>query len=762
MVNVGSMAPFTLAQDINKLGRPRRLVALDDILVVMSAPTEFEGKVYEESAATAFQLASKIVSSAVKGAWDLAQLQIATRRYLDAYLTRHGHVKILGMAEPLPLRQLYTDVKVVSRDYLNKFATVDDLERTFRERNRQLFDPDVKRRDALAVANETQYLTVLGAPGAGKSTFLRRIGLEALLPRTKSAGFVRELLRRDDVGLGGYRHDCMPILVELRRFRQEKVILHSIIRSEFEACGFHHANDFIEKGLRSGAFLVLLDGLDEVPLERLDYVVDHVRDFVNRYARNRYVISCRTAFYKTYFARFTDVVIADFDERSIRDLINKWFSSDTDRERGIAAALWRELVRQPATFELARTPLLLTFVCIVYDATQGLPSNRTALYRKALDILLERWSAEKRVHNEPIYRDLHPDIEIEMLSDMAGAAFEANRIFFSRAEILDAFRAFASIDLNSPKIDATAILDAIEIQQGLLVCRAADVYSFSHLTMQEYLTAVRIHSAGTARDMIHRHLFEERWREVLILLAGLMRGDEMIRTIQRQIFVLRDESSELLALLESVERMQASSGLTTAAGRLVLLDLLLLTKCAVAYVEQHDITDLVRIAKAYTVAADRIRFSLQRLAADGDHVEPLHQLWETVCYLPDLDSHEYESRTTLFTTVALDNMEAVIKAWHASGLAHLDAEEVRSAIRDFTARIPPRSVMPETLLEEIRLAFGVWTGDAEYIESLTLDAIEVVNRYVYGLSLLCEVRFAALRVSPMVWSEVRDTFGRAS
>src|SRR5205814_832008 len=108
-----------------------------------------------------------------------------------------------------------------------------------------------------------------------------------------------------------------------------------------------------------------------------------------------------------------------------------WFGSDP---AGIASAsrLWEILSNQAGTLELARTPLLLTFVCLVFATTQKLPTNRGVLYKKALDILLERWSAEKLVHNERRYEALTPEIEIEMLTDIAADAYSDDRIFMSQ------------------------------------------------------------------------------------------------------------------------------------------------------------------------------------------------------------------------------------------------------------------------------------------------------------------------------------------
>ena len=61
--------------------------------------------------------------------------------------------------------------------------------------------------------------------------------------------------------------------------------------------------------------------------------------------------------------------------------------------------------------------------------------------------------------------------------------------------------------------------------------RVEDVYSFSHLTLQEYLTARYIHAHGQISQMAEKYLTDERWREVFVLTSGLMvdRGsDELL------------------------------------------------------------------------------------------------------------------------------------------------------------------------------------------------------------------------------------------
>jgi hypothetical protein len=74
-------------------------------------------------------------------------------------------------------------------------------------------------------------------------------------------------------------------------------------------------------------------------------------------------------------------------------------------------------------------------------------------------------------------------------------------------------------------IDGTAILKSIEAQHSILVERAQGIYSFSHLTFQEYLTARYLtenRNEESIFSLISRHLTDQRWREIFLLTASLL------------------------------------------------------------------------------------------------------------------------------------------------------------------------------------------------------------------------------------------------
>jgi predicted NACHT family NTPase len=215
--------------------------------------------------------------------------------------------------------------------------------------------------------------------------------------------------------------------------------------------------------------------------------------------------------------------------------VGNWFSEARDLDSGTAAWFDRLLFDRAnlATLELARTPLLLTFLCLSYDEGQQFPANRSSLYRRAMQILLEKWAAEKRIHHEDIYQDLNTDIEIEMLAEVAAFFYDREQTLFLAEELKERLRYFIenTMDLKLPPV--SRIIEAIEVQQGLLVQRSADVYSFSHLTIQEYLTAFYYYVPGRMPQLIAARLFDPKWREVFLLQAGMSHSEGLLREMLR-------------------------------------------------------------------------------------------------------------------------------------------------------------------------------------------------------------------------------------
>lgn len=672
----------------------------------------------------------------------------ASEQYIRNYSDRHGILKVLGMREPVPLESIYTTVQFLDRLDLRRFDSIDNLEKAFRREGKRGFQPkDLAKQDGLAVANEKQYLMVLGGPGAGKSTFLRKMGLEALKGEASD-----------------YLHECIPVLVELKNFTSSKINLEKAIAEEFRICNLPSPEETTRKLLEEGKLLILLDGLDEVPTKYTDDAICQIQNFVDQFDKNRFIASCRMAAYHHNFRRFTDVAMADFDQTQMQQFITNWFSSDRDRQVGTAQKCW-ELLQKPenaAAKELGQTPLLLTLLCLVYDRSQNFPSNRSGLYCKALRVLLEEWAAEKRIMREQVYQGLNTELEEILLSEIAYTGFAADRLFFSQREIVGQIREFLTTNLNAPKhLDGQAVLNAIAIQQGILVERAEDVFSFSHLTLQEYLTAQFIDDHHQIPVLVARHLTDERWQEVFLLVAGLMRhgADELLVRMERKSRKFID-TPRLQSLLEWADLITAESGgsvspavkrataVFLALNRDRSLDLVRVLNSKVAtMLDLIRTLDLLRSPQAIAqIDVNRALNLARRLdpkclparAKAVNRVAANHPSRTIAKAVIDALSAQF-AKHKLFTNV---NFNALLARLRLLKLDTPSSTQSEAEIETYNDRLS------RAWLNALRL-------DAEQVNLTELE-LRSLEDYLYANWLIVRCKQAAVRVSPQTWAAIES------
>jgi predicted NACHT family NTPase len=432
----------------------------------------------------------------------------AAQKYVDKVEERFNTIRILGMDKPVLLRNIYARVNILERITARHRATVEDLEKFF-DRDNRSFGLVRKSKEGIEVVNELQKFIVLGKPGAGKTTFLKYIALQAI-----------------DDNLDEQR---VPIFIGLKEWSDSGIPLMDYIVDQFDICDFPDARLFVTRMLSKGKCLLLLDGFDEVS-NNVEDVITQIRRFSDKYSKNQFILSCRIAAYNYYFEKFSEVEIADFTSRQIETVINNWFGKGTTK----AKLFFEEIKRNKSIRELANIPLLLTLLCIAFEETMEFPPNKAELYKEALDALLKKWDASRSIKRGSIYGQLSLKRKESMFSRIAASTFEKKQYFLPQRVIEKLIASYIQ-NLQEAReetleLDSEAILKEIEAQHGIFVERAKRIYSFSHLTFQEYFTArylVDNASSGTIERLINEHLItdvhdDSQWREVFLLTAGML------------------------------------------------------------------------------------------------------------------------------------------------------------------------------------------------------------------------------------------------
>ncbi len=454
-------------------------------------------------------------------------------RYVTGLKERYNTVKVLGMSRPVPLESLYVRANILEKITARMGMSVEELEKCF-ERDSRTFGERIKPVDGEEILNQFQKFIVLGKPGAGKTTYLKYLTLVMLSQYSK------------------IKHRRLPIFVTLREWADDDKPLLEYLAGQFSICGFEDAGPFVEQMLKNGGCIVLFDGLDEVSQETDQRgIIRQVKDFTDKYRDNQFIISCRVAAYNHWFEQFTDVEMADFNEEQKETFIRNWFQG----EPKVAEECWEKLNNNPQLSELASTPLLLTLLCVSYEELKNFPPNRSELYREAIDALLTKWDSTRNIkRGEEIYQHLTLPRKKGMLARIAVGTFIEDQYFIPERILAKQIAKFIE---NLPgakpaeqlEPDSLAILKSIEARHGIFVERAKGIYSFAHLTFQEYFTAKYIvdhvkdeESPLNLEKLVNQHLYDGKWLEVFLLVTG------MLDNVDELLLLMRKKNDEMLKL----------------------------------------------------------------------------------------------------------------------------------------------------------------------------------------------------------------------
>ncbi len=466
---------------------------------------------------------------------DLDLLVKEVKQKIAADVTdRCGTMRVLDMTQPVDLDRIYTDVNI-----LEKISGKDriDCDEVLPIGNRENFERWMMgkiqhRITGLKAFEKHQKLVVLGKPGAGKTTFMKYLAMSCL---------------------GGRFHgELVPIFVTLKAYAEERgqPSLENYILTEFAKRKV--SQDVAKQLLDNGKALILLDGLDEVKKEDDRRVKQDIDQFSRDWLKNRFAITCRIAAREYQFEKFTEVEVADFDDGQIKTFVNNWF---WERDESKAERLLERLKGNEPVKELAKSPLLLTLLCLVFGESNDFPQKRSELYKEGLEVLIKKWDAKRNIEREIIYKHLSPQNKEDMLGQIAFNTFVNGEYFFRQEDLQRQIKDYicnlpeASADPEALRLDSEVVLKAIEHHHGLLVERARNIYSFSHLTFQEYFAAREIERERHFERLM-QHITDPQWKEVFILTAEMLRrSDEFLQLMKDRIDKIFNEHEELQRFL---------------------------------------------------------------------------------------------------------------------------------------------------------------------------------------------------------------------
>ncbi|MBU2043385.1 MAG: NACHT domain-containing protein [Alphaproteobacteria bacterium] len=397
---------------------------------------------------------------------------------------------------------------------------------------------ELRRVSAASWLADSEHIAVVADAGAGKSTLLRCIALDLLGTQTVFPVLAARWGER------------LPIIVSFAKWARAtaekggEVSLKELVAQALQPLLTEDLVSMVNRAIEEDRIVLIVDGLDEWSAEQaarlalatlLTYVEVHqIPTIVSGRPLGLRKIGTLPQSWKT-------AELAPLSSVQQRALAHTWFGHLGSPERegeSSAVAVWRtdrflkELQSDRALGELAETPLLFVGLLALAVRDVALPRDRAQAFQSLIRLLLEihpesRATAAGDV-NSRFTAAASPELRQTALAALAFASRrDGGDAGYARALGGKAIREhlLASNGYTPERADAVAdeMLAVNAETVGLIVEKGPGDVGFAHASLEEFLSAVHIHSWRFADllNFVRDNVGDPRWRNVFRNLVAL-------------------------------------------------------------------------------------------------------------------------------------------------------------------------------------------------------------------------------------------------
>jgi hypothetical protein len=329
---------------------------------------------------------------------------------------------------------------------------------------------------------QAEHVLLVGKPGSGKSTALEKLLLEEA-EKAKSASQVK-----------------IPVLVRLRQY-QTSVL--DLVRDFLMGHGFPEIGQ-LEQLLTEGRFLLLLDGVNELPspIARTD-----LENFRVRYRKfTPMILTTRDLSlggtvgvkYKLEMEPLTVPQMNEFVKGYLPDQHQQMLQQMGDRLR-----------------KFAETPLLLVMLCDVFEANKRIPANLGEAFRNFVHIYDTKLKANVQTYqnSQAVWSRLLQKLAFRMMQGGSTTEFNLRITKQNAIEIIHQ-------QFNAPYDQASLWLEDLLKYHLIQPSNGAEI-EFRHQLIQEYYAA---EACINNHSQLIEHATEPFWQEVFLFTSSLLQN----------------------------------------------------------------------------------------------------------------------------------------------------------------------------------------------------------------------------------------------
>lgn len=335
---------------------------------------------------------------------------------------------------------------------------------------------------------EHNFITLLGHAGCGKTMILRHLFLSACNKSSK-----------------------IPLVIELRKLKGFDGSFKDFVADKVFSLKLSQNEKIFNSMLKTGKFMFLLDGYDEIAIEQKDALTHSLENFFDCYPQNSYLLTSRPGANAETLERFENYHVCKLSETQVFEFIDKQLGNGNEEDKELATKI-KDLLDQSKNNPFMRymsSPLLLSMFILTYNEHPELPKHVSSFYYNVFDTLHSKHDAKSKAggYQHDKKSKLSQDEIRRLLEAFCFISYMQSTYEFSPEYLHDILPKL----IERLKVACTVddIIYDLSVAISILV-QDGTSYVFPHRSLQEYFAASYI---SHSREETKKKVYTEKFRD---------------------------------------------------------------------------------------------------------------------------------------------------------------------------------------------------------------------------------------------------------
>jgi hypothetical protein len=405
---------------------------------------------------------------------DEVPIEAALERHVSRVEKWSRYVQTPNMAEPVEvdMATVALGVGAIPR----RFRALDEPADTFDERS--------------LLQSDSSFI-LLGAPGAGKTTTIKRLSRHFFVEGEDAWEFqwklpilllAKEILPTEPVDVAIARSLALPV-TETHPYGPSSHSDHS--RRQPSVVGYtigkHPLSEFIADLLNEAQAVVFIDGIDELRSSDDDRTWQSIANLHGGMTNSKLIATCRTG---DFILRMEGVRVSEIEpltHHQMRQVALSWLPQSYQEFLDVLSHLPYK--------DIATRPLFLCYLLAIYRNQKRLPELPRYVYKRIIVLAIEDWDKHQNLSRASRYAGFQPEQKFEFLASLSyQLTYQIRSTRFSHEDLVTAYQAICE-SFQLPPDQAVHVAHELEEHTGIIADSGSDWFEFSHLSLQEFLCA---------------------------------------------------------------------------------------------------------------------------------------------------------------------------------------------------------------------------------------------------------------------------------